>query len=332
VESSNQAVVNCKEWIFNRSEPNNMKRIAPVTFLLIALQSIGFSQDLKTNQTPTAIQGILSAFVQATNIASPTFAIFSATDDTLHNYTRNRAPTFVGNILGGTGIDLTAIPVWSNWDSPPPTGGNPYGGARFNGILVTPDILLQAHHPWLGSGYSPHTFYFVDNNDRTVAATISGHENITGTDIEVVRLAAKVPPTITPALVFATGTLPHNTTQAGMAHHGIPAVWTDQYRELYVGVATLVNNDTVLIFQAAATTPFNSYWATVHNGVVSGDSGAPYMTIVNGRLVAMGTWTSGGSTRGGGSSFEGHVSAINTAIRDLGSATILQTVNVNVFP
>ena len=308
-----------------------MKRILLVALLLVVTQSIGSSQEPKTNQT-SAIQGILNTFAQATNTPSPTFNIFSATEDTSHLYARNRAPSFVGNILGGTGVDLTAIPVWSNWDSPPPTGGNPYGGARFNGILVTPDILLQAHHPWAGAGFNPTTIYFVDNDNRTVAMTVSGHQSVTGTDIEVVRLATKVPPTITPALVFATGTLPHNTTQNAIARHGIPVVWTDQYRELYVGVATLLNNDTVLVFQAAATTPFNSYWATVHNGVISGDSGAPYMTIVNGRLVAMGTWTSGGSTRGAGASFEGRVSAINTAIRDLGSATTLQTVDVNVFP
>jgi hypothetical protein len=309
-----------------------MKRISLVALLLVVTLSIGSSQEPKTNQSPAAIQGIVATFLQVTNVPSPTFTIFSATNDTAHVYARNPAATFVGNVLGGTGIDLTAIPVWCNWDSLPPTGGNPYGGARFNGVLVTPDILLQAHHPWAGSGYSPQTIYFVDNSNRTVAMTVSGHQNVTGTDIEVVRLAAKVPPTITPALVFATGTLPHDITQNEMAHHGIPVVWTDQFRELYVGVAIAVDNKTVLVYQAGKTTPLNSYWAVGRGGVVSGDSGAPYMTIINGRLIALGTWLSGGSARGGGPSFEGQVSAINAAIKDLGSTTTLQTVNVNVFP
>jgi len=259
-----------------------------------------------------------------TNVPNPTFNIFSATNDTSHTYTRNRAPTFVGNSIGGTGIDLTAIPVWDNWDSPPPTGGNPYGGARFNGILVTPDILLQAHHTWAGSGFAPQTIYFVDTNNETVARTVSGHQSVTGTDIEVVRLTKEVPATITPALVLARDALPLKVA--------IPALWTDQYRELYVGIAVLANNDTVLVYQASTNTPFNAYWATSHNGVISGDSGAPYMTIINGRLVAMGTWISGGSTRGGGPSFAGQVAAINRAIKALGSTTTLQTVDLSRFP
>ncbi len=121
-----------------------MKKISLVALLLVATQTVDFSQE-RTNQVST-VQGVLGAFLQVTNVSSPTFGIFTAADDVAHVYARNRAPAFVGNAIGGTGIDLTAIPVLSNWDSPPPTGGNPYGGARFNGILVTPDILLQAHH------------------------------------------------------------------------------------------------------------------------------------------------------------------------------------------
>ena len=309
-----------------------MKRISFVTLLLIVMQSIGSAQESPTDHTPPAIQNILNAFLQVTNTASPTFAIFSATDDTSHHYTRNRAATFVGNTIGGTGVDLTAIPVWSNWDSPPPTGGNPYGGARFNGILVTPDILLQAHHPWSGSGYAPQTLYFVDNKNQTVAMTVSGHQAVAGTDIEVVRLAKPVPSTITPASVFAAGAFTQNSSQIGVARHGIPVLWTDQFRELYIGIGTLAGSSSIVVYQPRAATPFNSYWGTGRGGVISGDSGAPYMTIINGRLVAMGTWSSGGATSGGGSSFEAQVSAINSAITALGSTTTLQTVNANVFP
>ena len=301
-----------------------MKRLSLGTLLFIATQSIGYAQESGTNQLPVVIQSILNTFLQVTNTPGPTFNIYSATDDTSHSYTRNRAPTFLGNTIGGTGMDLTAIPVWDNWDSPPPTGSNPYGGARFNGILVTPDILLQAHHPWAGSGFSPQTIYFVDNNNQTVARTVSGHESVTGTDIEVVRLTKEVPSTVTPALVFATDALPHKT--------GIPVLWTDQFRELYIGVGVLANNDSILVYQASTNTLFHAYWATAHNGVVSGDSGAPYMTVINNRLVAMGTWTSGGATRGGGSSFAGQVSAINTAITSLGSTTSLQTIDASGSP
>jgi len=312
--------------------PKNMKKLSLIAFLIIALGSIGYSQGSGTNQMPAAIQSVLNTFLQVTNTSSPTFGIFSAADDTSHRYTRNRAATFIGNTIGGTGVDLTAIPVWSNWDSPAPIGGNPYGGARFNGILVTPDILLQAHHPWSGSGYAPQTLYFVDNKNQTVAMTVSGHQSIAGTDIEVVRLTKDVPSTITPAAVFGTGAFTQNTSQITVARYGIPVLWTDQYRELYIGIATLAGSSSIVVYQARAATPFNSYWASGHTGVVSGDSGAPYMTIINGRLVVMGTWQSGGSTRGGGSSFEAQVSAINSAITALGSTTTLQTVDVNVFP
>src|SRR6266404_8847740 len=242
-----------------------MKRISTVMFLLVAMHSVASAQEPPTNQRPVLIQSIANAFLSLTNTPGPTFGIFSAMDDVAHRYTRNRAATFVGNTVAATGVDLTAIPVWSNWDSPPPTGGNPYGGARFNGILVTADILLQAHHPWGASGYAPQTIYFVDNTNQTVVVGVLRHQGVAGTDIEVVRLTEKVPSSITPALVFATGSI---------AHSVMPALWTDQYRELYVGVA-VPGKDFVTVAQVAGS-PFNSYWATGHNGVVSGDSGAPY--------------------------------------------------------
>jgi hypothetical protein len=301
-----------------------MKRLSLVTLLLMVTQSMGYPQESGTNQIRVAIQSILNTFLQVTNTPGPTFNIFSAADDTSHTYTRNRASTFLGNTIAATGIDLTAIPVWDNWDSPPPTGGNPYGGARFNGILVTSDILLQAHHPWSGSGFNPQTIYFVDSKNKTVERTVSGHQVVSGTDIEVVRLTKEVPSTITPALVFVTDALARNMR--------IPVLWTDQYRDLYIGVGDVANDASILVYQAPTTTPFNAYWGTVHDGVVSGDSGAPYMTIINGRLVAMGTWTSGGKTGGGGSSFAGQVSAINTAINSLGSTTTLQTIDLNGSP
>ena len=309
-----------------------MKKLSLIAFLIVALESIGYSQGSWTNQMPAAIQSVLNTFLQVTNTSGPTFGIFSAADDTSHRYTRNRAATFIGNTIGSTGVDLTAIPVWSSWDSPPPVGGNPYGGARFNGILVTPDILLQAHHTWGGPGYAPQTIYFVDNTNQTVAVAVSGHQNVPGTDIEVVRLAKKVPPSIMPAWVFATGSFGHDISRNATTLHGIPVLWTDQYRELYIGIGTLLGDSALLVYQASEATPFHSYWATAHNGVVSGDSGSPYMTVFNGRLVALGTWSSGGATRGGGSSFEAQVSAINSAITALGSTTTLQTVDANVFP
>jgi hypothetical protein len=309
-----------------------MIKISLVALLFVATQGIGFSQGTATNGVSTAVQSILGSFLQVTNASSPSFGIFAAADDVTHVYARNRAPMFVGNAVGGTGVDLTAIPVFSNWDSPPPTGGNPYGGARFNGILVAPDILLQAHHPWSGSGYAPKTMYFVDNSNRTVAGTVSGHQQVSGTDTEVVRLTKNVPSSITPALVFATGSFGHDSARNGTTLHGIPVLWTDQFRELYIGIGAVAGSSAVVVFQASEVTPFHAYWGTGRGGVISGDSGAPFLTVINGRLVAMGTWSSGGSTRGAGSSFESQVSAIDAAIKALGSTTTVETVNANVFP
>ncbi len=150
--------------------------------------------------------------------------------------------------------------------------------------------------------------------------SVSGHQQVAGTDIEVVRLTKDVPSTITPAAVFATGAFTQNSSQIAVARYGIPVLWTDQFRELYIGIGSLAGSSSVVVYQSRAATPFNSYWGTSRGGVISGDSGAPYMTIINGRLVAMGTWSSGGATRGGGSSFESQVSAINAAVKDL-SAT-----------
>jgi hypothetical protein len=302
-----------------------------VSLVVVAVPCAALAQEVATNQIPAALLGIQAALLQSTNATSPTFGIFSAADDAAHGYIRNRAAGFIGNTIGGTGIDLTAIPVFSDWDGPPPVGGNPYGGARFNGILVTPDILLQAHHPWADSGYDPKTIYFVDNRNQTVAATVAGHRQIGRTDIEVVRLAKKVPMTIMPAIVLTTDSSTHTNAPDMHNRYWVPSLWTDQFRELYIGVTFLAGNSTAFVHQTSTSTPFSSYWATGRGGVVGGDSGAPYMTIINGRLVALGTWTTGGKDQGGGSSFADQVPAINAVIKALGSGTTLETVNVDLF-
>jgi hypothetical protein len=272
----------------------------------------------------------ISAMISGKTPSASTQNIYSSTDDVNHVYTRNP------NIFTGA-VDLTAIPVWSDWDSPPPTGSNPYGGARFNGILVTPDILIQSNHAYIPNGT---TVYFVKNDNTTVSRTITASAHV-GVDIQVMKLSSAVPSGITPAKVFASGSVGISDgtdgtkmTKAAISYAHPLVLFTNQYRSLSIGSAVAFDSDVVAIIQPGQYiySPNTSQYAGWYLPIASGDSGSPILMVINGQAVALGTWYyKSGYFPDGASDIVGNISAINAAITSLGGQT-LTPVDLSGFP
>src|ERR1035437_8188160 len=307
---------------------NNMTRqVSCVMSKTFALTVTSFNS-LVSSSASGVITSQFNTIMNGLSPSGTTENIYSATDDIDHVYTRNTG-VFTGS------ADLTAIPVWSDWDRPPPTGGNTYGGARFNGVLVAPDILIQAHHTWAG-GYDPHTVYFVKNDNTTVAMNVSGHVNVSGTDLEVVKLSSDVPSGITPVKILDTGTAGtvlgptasslaiisegNKMTAKAIVSAGLPTVFTNQNRTLHMGLLAEFSPSSVLIVLPDSNHPNTAQYVSWYSPVVSGASGDPAFLVINWKLVALGDWWTSNLVAGANTSnIMTSVSAINSAITSLGS-------------
>ena len=266
------------------------------------------------------INGLISGLTPSTT----TEDIYSATDDTDHIYTRN-PDVFTGN------VNLTSIPA--------------AGLNGFSGILVAPDIMINAWHTNYYNGYPQNAIYtnpylsekiyFVDKNNNVYSSTIANEESIGGTDIAVLHLTTPMPPSITPADVFASTTFFHNISSAAITQEVIPAIVTNQSRTLGIrllqSVKPIIGPDTYIVQLLASqngVAPPSWPYANWYYGVVNGDSGSPAFTIVNGTLVALGNWTGGDNMP----DLSYYTSQINSIMTALGSSYQLTTVNLSGFP
>jgi hypothetical protein len=237
--------------------------------------------------------------------------IFSALNDTTFTYTRN-ATVFTG------AIDLTAIPA-----------ANSINGCR--GILVAADILISAGHCGTPDGT---TYYFVTNGNVTVTRTQLSHANVGPflfghQEILVTRLSSDLPGTITPAKVFVQNVSPTKISQAAMEYGFVPGIYANRNRNLHIGSLRFAGTgDSIIQFtvpQVSSTThPFYNWY----DPIVGGDSGNAVFTIVNGEVVAIGTWSLLG---GKGYPISYYYDSINTAITGLGGSHALTPVDVTGF-
>lgn len=122
----------------------------------------------------------------------------------------------------------------------------------------------------------------------------------------------------------------------------IPAIFTNQFRTLkvqtlreeydshsYLGTEVLITN---LGTTFGKSTPYYQWSSTTTDSVgnavvVGGDSGDPLMTVVNGKLVALGTWHFSQTAP----DISSNITAINTAISSLGSSYPLTTIDLSAF-
>lgn len=258
---------------------------------------IGFTSTSLANEMSSS----LSARINGLTPSSTTYNIYSASNDSTHVYTRNTN-------LFASDIDLTAIPVASS-----------SYGSRFNGILVAPDILIQAHHMHSGG-----TIYFVDNSNNVTSRTVISSTQISGTDIQVARLSSDVAAGITPVPVLDSATfITYITNTARISSFDIPVVFTNQFRTLRI--SRFIGDYSNL---ADLYSPNESNFNPWYSVPISGDSGSPALAFINGEAVLVGTWYTPTSV----SNVKNYITQINTAITSLGSPYSLTTVDLSGFP
>ena len=244
----------------------------------------------------------ISALISGVVPSSTTYDIFSSKNDTTHTYTRNTN-------LYAHSIDLTAIPAASS-----------SYGAKFNGVLVAPDILIQAHHMHSGG-----TIYFVDNSNNVTSRTVSGSTQISGTDIQVTKLSSDVAAGITPVKVLDANTFySYITGDALGSSFDMPVIFTNQFRTLRIG--RLVSDYSSLVYiNGPSEEQFNQWYSKP----ISGDSaGSPALAVINGDPVLVGVWYTATSV----GNVKNYISQINSAMASLGSSYSLSTVDLSGFP
>jgi len=193
-------------------------------------------------------------------------------------------------------------------------------GSQFNGILVTPDILIQANH-----AHSTGTVYFVASDNTVHARTIISGSNPTG-DLFIARLDSALPPSIVPARILPSD-YALKIPQEQLDTHFALSIFTNQAREIRIGQ---VDGFTSLVHVSKPQFDYAQDW---YSPVLAGDSGQPAFLIINGEAIALGVWFASNFIDLG--EFPGiHVfaSQINAAIISLGSAYQLSQIDLSAYP
>ncbi|MEK7641591.1 MAG: hypothetical protein AAB365_01195 [Patescibacteria group bacterium] len=235
--------------------------------------------------------------------SSTTYNLYSAVNDSTQTYTRNPD-------LYAADVDFTCIPVWSAAAA----------SAQTMGVLVAPDIMIQANH-----SHPSGTMYFVGNDNVTVSRSITSGTNIAGTDIYVAKLNSAVPAGITPCKVLSATAFTNKISTTAVSYFQPPVIFTNQNRTLKIGKISYGTN-----------TPFSQTINIVKDSVnyndwysqpCCGDSGSPAFVLINGEAVVLGVWHTAFSVP----NLSGYISQINSAIATLGSSYTLSTVDLSSF-
>jgi hypothetical protein len=231
------------------------------------------------------------------------YKFYSAINDTTHSYTRNTN-------LFASDIDFTCVPALSGAIS----------SAQTMGVLVAPDIMIQANH-----SHPSGTMYFVKNDNTTVSRSIISGMNIVGTDIWVAKLDSAVPAGINPCKVFSTTAFTNNISTTSLSYFKPPVIFTNQNRILRVGKISYGTNapfsQSINIVRDTAN--YNDWYSQP----CCGDSGSPVFAIVDGEAVVLGVWYTAFSVP----NLSGYISQINAAAATLGSSNTLSTVDLSSF-
>lgn len=271
-----------------------------------------------STSTAKNIVSQMDAMISGLTASPATYDIYSAINDSTHTYTRN------SGLFASSGVDMTAVPTYTS-----------AGGTTGNGILVSPDIVISAAHVGLGIGT---TFYFVTSTSTTVSRTVIGASNVGTTDIRVIRLDSPflAGSGVTPAYVLPPTTFFSKVSLAAVNSIMIPVIFTNQFRTLKIqtlyGDYYNSQGHRIEITELQPTTKYYNWSSTTtdanHNiVVVSGDSGNALMTVVNGKLVALGTWHFSEVAP----DVSKYITEIDSAISALGSAYSLTPIDLSGF-
>ncbi|MBP6858771.1 MAG: hypothetical protein KBC33_02985 [Candidatus Pacebacteria bacterium] len=235
--------------------------------------------------------------------SATTYNIYSSVNDMTHEYTRN-----VNSILAD--LDLTCIPVLSGAIS----------SAQTMGVLVAPDIMIQANH-----SHPSGTMYFVKADNTTVSRSIVSGTTIPNTDIYVAKLDSPVPAGINPCKVFPPTVFTNYISTTSAVYAQPPVFFTNQHRMIRVGTINqlIMAYGSKLISIVRGVGDYYN-WYTIP---CCGDSGSPAFTVINGEPVILGVWYSAYSVP----SISDYTSEINAAITSLGSAYSLTSIDLSSF-
>ncbi|MGB7157114.1 MAG: hypothetical protein WBD40_03545 [Tepidisphaeraceae bacterium] len=234
--------------------------------------------------------------------------LFSTQDHAAGTYVRNASAWCAD-------LDLTCISPW-----------NGSGGVRQAGTLVSPRHLVNAeHYP-----YGPGTVVrFVTHGNqvfsRTVTAAVNvGPPNSTDaydSDVRVCLLDSDVPASISFAKVLPADVEDRFGESLAV---GVPGFGLDQ--EEKASVRDLIRIDNWVTYRV----PHDATRQAFYDPIVGGDSGNPAFLVVDGELVLVATWTSGGW--GHGPDYSRYLDEINGAMTTLGGGYQLTEADLSGFP
>lgn len=224
-----------------------------------------------------------------------------ATNGLLYSSQDHSAPSYTRNTnFWASDVDLTSISPW-----------NSSGGTNKAGVMITPRHLLNASHYPFGVGTIVR---FVTSDNTLVERTVVARQfapnysssTINQPDIVVYTLDSDVP-----AGISFSKVLPSNYTNyisaENFADTRIPALGLDAQEKGTI-------RDTYSNAQIRFQEPVDADRLLLYEGIISGDSGNPVFFILNGELVLLAVWTSGGG--GSGSFIVNYISMVNQMIAD----------------
>ncbi len=214
-----------------------------------------------------------------------------------------------GTISGTTYVRNTGI--WTNGGSSSIdwTGISPYntsGGYHTPGTLISPRHILMASHYAASVGA---TMIFVDSSNNIYERTLSGSQNIAGTDIQIGVLDSDVPDSITYYSVIASSTLVGVLQKYTSGSIDVPIISFDQEKKAIVRsmISNIGTSPSHTTYTSGTRVPFSE-------NIVSGDSGNPNFLLIDNQAVLLGSHYGAGSFP----SLGAYISQINSAMTSLG--------------
>ena len=224
-------------------------------------------------------------------------SLFSVQDHATATYTRNPA-------LWCADVDLTCISPW-NSDSQ----------NRKAGTLITPRHILNAAHYEFPVGTAVR---FVAADNTVLTRQVIGrrrHPRFVPNwpDLTVYTLDSDLPASIKPCKVMPANWknyLVQNT------YNRPPALGLDQEKKALIidMISGGPSASSTVVDWLTFATPTSSNRLIFNENKISGDSGSPSFLIVNGELVLLTVWNSGGA--GTGTPVAGFISDLNQMIAD----------------
>lgn len=209
-----------------------------------------------------------------------------------------------------SGVDMTPVAVWNSQTA---AFGNSWRGQT----LISPRHYVGAAHWAVAVGT---TLHFVTSSNTVVARTVTGRQQISGTDIIVGVLDSDVPGTISFARVLPDAWA---TKLPTLSLFEYPCASLDQTQQVSMREVTILGASVI------CQRPEIFSRMTFYKDAISGDSGSPCFFIIGDKMVLLCTWYGGGG--GSGPFLTHHRTAINAAMTALGGGYQLTDVTLSSF-